>query len=135
MILSRRYAPGNFPHRSDIDHFGVMFPSWPSSYIGELPLNWDDGMSYPTLSAKMELSDTAFVSFGDACGQKSYAFRTQVKEEDMQFPIFAQGIRYTMNILPTYNMLIATKRCTILFFAMFPTICCSQVHRYQDNWR
>ena len=95
IILFRRYAPGNFPHRSDIDHFGVMFPSWPSSYIGELPLNWDDGMSYPTLSAKMELSDTAFVSFGDACGQKSYAFRTQVKEEDMQFPIFAQGIRYT----------------------------------------
>ena len=76
--VSDGYAPGNFKHSPEMDHFGLMFPAWVSSYIGELPLKWDDGMSYPTLSAKMELSDSAFVKFGDACGKMSYAFRTQV---------------------------------------------------------
>ena len=91
---SHASTPFNMPKSKDVDHAGVAFPVRGSFGGREEPMFWDDLMQYPTMMNRMELDGAIFVNFGNACGKKSYAFRTQQTEEDMQFPIFARNVQY-----------------------------------------
>ena len=50
---------------------------------------WHVPGSYPTIRGTMYLNDVTFANFGNQCGDKSVAIRTNPAYEDMQMPIIA----------------------------------------------
>ena len=55
---------------------------------------WHDPGSYPAIRGTMYLNSVTFANFGNECGGRNVAIRTNPAYEDMQMPIIATNISY-----------------------------------------
>ena len=55
---------------------------------------WHVPSSYPAIRGTMYLNGITFANFGNECGNRNVAIRTNHAYEDMQMPIIASNISY-----------------------------------------
>ena len=76
------YILTDFPH----DYFKI-----PGTKFGK---PWHVPGSYPTIRGTTYLNGVTFANYGDQCGNRNVAIRTNPAYEDMQMPIIASNIIY-----------------------------------------
>ena len=74
------YFLTDFPH----DFFKI-----PGTKFGK---PWHVPSSYPTIRGTTYLNGVTFANYGDQCGNRNVAIRTNPAYEDMQMPIIASNI-------------------------------------------
>ena len=80
-------------------HVGVVWPIFQSAY-GKRKLSWQSALvgaagTNPALRGILKIENVEFANFGEACGKSDIVFRTNFKEDDVNWPIKAKSIHFT----------------------------------------
>ena len=96
----RKWVGRNNPMTNDrrSHHVGVVAPIFQASY-GKRKLKWQSNLvgaagTYPALRGILNLNSVVFSNFGETCGKTDIVFRTNTKQDDVNWPIRAAGVRF-----------------------------------------
>ena len=79
-------------------HVGVVLPIFQAKY-GKRKFYWQSALvgpqgTYPALRGILNVNNVAFANFGESCGKSDIVFRTNVKQDDVNWPLKASGIKF-----------------------------------------